>query len=446
MNTENHISRSKKSSSSLSASNLLIEIRSAFSKIVDLRTNRKTISLSDALMSGLAMFSMKCKSLLQFDGKRKEVVIRHNLKTMYGIEQAPSDTQMRSILDECDFRHLDSCFAAVHKVANQAGVFDKYKFIDGYLLISIDGTGHYSSCSIGCPQCCVKKHRDGTVEYYHQLLAAVVVHPSHKVVIPLMPEPIMKEDGDNKNDCERNAAKRLINNIKKNYKHLKPIIIEDSLSANGPHINLLKSLGFRYIIGVKEGDHSYLFDLIHKKICQGQMNEFEDVSDEGILHGFRFINGVQLNASHPDLFVNFLEYWQIIGNKQTTFTWITDINLTKDTVPLVMQGGRARWKVENETFNTLKNQGYNLEHSYGHGEMNLGSVFGCLMMLAFLIDQLQAWGCELFRSARQSRYTLISLWTRMMELFATYLITSWDVLWKAIANGHLAANLEIDTS
>jgi len=91
--------------------------------------------------------------------------------------------------------------------------------------------------------------------------------------------------------------------ISEQYKHLKPMIIEDGLSSNGPHIKLLKSLGFSYILGVKEGDHSYLFDLIQKKMCQRETVEFEEVDDAGILHGFRFINGVQLNESHPDLFV-----------------------------------------------------------------------------------------------------------------------------------------------
>jgi hypothetical protein len=124
------------------------------------------------------------------------------------------------------------------------------------------------------------------------------------------------------------------------------------------------------------------------------------------------------------LLVNFLEYWQIKKGKEVIFSWITDIELTKETVFKVMQGGRARWKIENETFNTLKNQGYNLEHNYGHGEKNLSSVFGCLTFMAFLIDQLQAWGCELFKSARQSRRTLISLWHRMIELFTSYLIPS----------------------
>lgn len=433
-------------SEDLSASNLLKQARSSFDGIVDQRTNRKSIPLSDALMSGLAMFSMKCPSLLQFDEKRKNEVIRHNLMTMYGIQTTPSDTQMRSILDEIDFRQLSSSFCALHQSAVQAGVMEQYHFMNGHVLVSIDGTGHFSSGATSCPQCCVKKHRDGREEYYHQLLCATVVHPDYPVVIPLMPEPIMKEDGDNKNDCERNASKRLLKHLSEQYKHLKPIIIEDSLSANGPHLKLLKSLGMSYIIGVKEGDHSHLFDLIQKKMCQGEAIEFEKIDDAGIIHGFRFINGVRLNKSHPDLLVNFLEYWQIKKGKEVIFSWITDIELTKETVFKVMQGGRARWKIENETFNTLKNQGYNLEHNYGHGEKNLSSVFGCLTFMAFLIDQLQAWGCELFKSARQSRRTLISLWHRMIELFTSYLIPSWEVLWKAIANGYSAGTLEIDSS
>ncbi|NMQ07122.1 hypothetical protein E4Q08_18700 [Candidatus Accumulibacter phosphatis] len=118
-------------------------------------------------------------------------------------------------------------------------------------------------------------------------------------------------------------------------------------------------------------------------MCQGEAIEFEKIDDAGIIHGFRFINGVPLNKSHPDLLVNFLEYWQINKGKEVIFSWITDIELTKETVCKVMQGGRARWKIENETFNTLKNQGYNLEHNYGHGEKNLSSVFGCLTFMAF---------------------------------------------------------------
>jgi hypothetical protein len=68
------------------------------------------------------------------------------------------------------------------------------------------------------------------------------------------------------------------------------------------------------------------------------------------------------------------------------------------------RAGWTRWKIENETFNTLKNQGYNLEHNYGHGNKNLCSVFGILMMLAFLVDQIQQACCKLFQAALIKKY------------------------------------------
>lgn len=432
--------------SSLSAPSLLLGVRVVFEKLRDHRNGRQRISLADALMSALAVFSLKCSSLLQFDEKRREAVIQHNLKTLYGVQEVPCDTQMRSILDPINPSHIESAFLSLHRIAAREGVFKSYEYINGRVLVPIDGTGQFSSNTIGCPHCCVKKRKNGTEEYYHQLLGAVVVHPDYKVVIPLAPEPITKEDGQTKNDCERNAAKRLLKRIKEKYSHIKPIIVEDGLSSNGPHIELLNSLGFSYIIGAKPGDHKALFDLVNEKMKRGEVEEFETTDQAGVIHGYRFVNKIPLNASHPNLLVNVLEYWEVDGNKIQNFSWVTDIDLTVNTVEKVMRGGRARWKVENETFNTLKNQGYYLEHNYGHGQQYLSSVFGYLMFLAFLIDQLQAWGCGLFQQARKARRTLISLWGKMRELFTTYLIASWDTLWRAIIHGHIPAQLEVDTS
>ena len=80
-------------------------------------------------------------------------------------------------------------------------------------------------------------------------------------------------------------------------------------------------------------------------------------------------------APNPDELVNVLEYWEIHPDgKVQHFSWITDFFLIPENVWDIMRGGRARWKIENETFNTLKNQGYHLEHNYGHGEQNLSVV------------------------------------------------------------------------
>jgi len=68
--------------------------------------------------------------------------------------------------------------------------------------------------------------------YYHQMLGAALIHPDRREVIPLMPEPIVKHDGTEKNDCERNAAKRFIAKLRQDHPHLKFIVTEDGLSSN----------------------------------------------------------------------------------------------------------------------------------------------------------------------------------------------------------------------
>jgi hypothetical protein len=93
------------------------------------------------------------------------------------------------------------------------------------------------------------KTSQGRESYYHQLLGAVLVHPALETVLPLAAEPITREARARKNDCERNAAKRLLRQLRQAYPSLKILVVEDSLSANGPHLELLKELNLRYLMG-----------------------------------------------------------------------------------------------------------------------------------------------------------------------------------------------------
>jgi len=269
--------------------------------------------------------------------------------------------------------------------------------------------------------------------YYHQMLAAVIVHPDQKQVIPLAPEPILKQDGATKNDCERSAAKRLLENIRREHPHLPLIVVEDSLASNGPHIKELQKHNMSYILGVKPGDHTFLFDWIKDL----EMERYEVIDlEEGITHVYSFANEVPLNDTHFDLKVNFLEYWETDkkGNVQH-FSWVTDFKLTQENVKLIMKGGRARWHIENNTFNTLKNQGYNFEHNFGHGYKNLCTVMALLMMLAFLIDQAQELCCMVFKKARKLTGRYSTLWEIMRTLFVFYNLESWDDLFLKIIEG-----------
>lgn len=389
-------------------------------------------SWKDCIMSGLAIFGLKLPSLLQFDKlTSSNSWVRRALKTLYGVDKAPSDTTLRERLDTIQPSQLRRGFKQIFANLQRGKALEAFRYLNGHYIISIDGTGQYYSKNIHCDNCCEKNHRDGTKGYYHQMLGAVLVHPDQKIVIPLAPEPIVKGDGDNKNDCERNAAKRLLTDLRREHPHLKILIVEDGLASNFPHLSLLDSLKMNYIIGVKPGDHEYLFEhiqastpLIHTQI---------DV--KGTIHEFRCHLDVPLNKAHAEYRVNVLEYCETKkSGKQQRFSWVTKIEISDKNAYEVMRAGRSRWRIENETFNTLKNQGYNFEHNYGHGYKNLCSVMTMLMMLAFLIDQVQSLCCKVYQQARQHVGPLYALFEKVRVLADYGSWDSWEQLYRFIGD------------
>ena len=421
----------------LNADALFASLKRIFNKIPDHRTGDVKVSLSDALMSGFAMFSLKDPSLLAFDERRKKE--NDNLCSIYGVNEIPSDTRMREILDEVLSEHMFSAYKVIFRALQRGKALEPLVFMEGYYLVSVDGTGNYSSGKISSESCLEKKtKKTGKVTYYRQLLAGAIVHPDFKEVIPLAPEMIIKQDGQDKNDCERNAAKRFFKQLRKDHPHLPIIITEDALSSNAPHIRDLEKHNLRYILSVKPGDHAFLFDYVNKASQNREIMEYEyrDKSNPEITHRFRFLNKVPLNESNQDCLVNFLEYWEITEKETKHFSWVTDFIITEENVYKIMRGGRARWKIENETFNTLKNQGYNFEHNYGLGEKHLSTIFPMLMMLAFLVDQTQQLCCSLFRSVWKKCKSKRALWENMRSLFKNFKLDSMQMLYRALLYGH----------
>jgi len=359
---------------------------------------------------------------------------------------------MRAILDEVPPELLRPAFRDIFRQLQRGKVLEQYVFLDDAYLLSLDGTGYFSSDNVHCDSCLEKKHADGTVSYSHQMLGAVIVHPDRREVIPLCPEPIIKQDGATKNDCERNAAKRLLAKLRKEHPHLSLIVIEDGLSSNGPHIEELIRYGLHFILGAKEGDHPTLFAEVSRRLEDGDAEfwEFQDPVKRNVRHLFTVVRDVPLNASHPHLRINYLDYKEITRDPTTgaetvrRFTWVTDLPLNRERVWPVMRAGRARWKVENETFNTLKNQGYHFEHNFGHGYQNLSVVFAFLMMLAFLVDQVNQLCDPLFTAAWEKAGSKRALWEHMRALFRDFTIRNMAELYAALAYGHRRPCLEID--
>jgi hypothetical protein len=428
----------------LSADALLGLLRTGFATLPDHRAGKPAIALPDALMSAFALFSLKSPSLLAFDKERTE----GNLQRVYGIVRVPCDTAMRAILDPVEPESLRPLFTHVFRALQRSKVLEEMVFVQGHYLLALDGTGYFSSQQIHCASCLETHHPTGTVTYRHQMLGAVLIHPDRREVIPLMPEPIVKQDGAGKNDGERNAAKRLLVKLRQDHPHLKVIVTEDSLSPNAPHIHVLHAHHLHYMLGIKEGDHGYLFAQVAAAEHAGRVTYYErDDPATGLRHRFRFVSDMPLNEAHTDLRVNFLECWEWDQDTVHHFSWVTDLRVTKGTVYQLMRGGRARWRIENETFNTLKNQGYHFEHNYGHGYQHLSVVFAVLMMLAFLVDQVQQLCCPLFQAVWAKLGSKRRLWEKVRALFYAYALTSMRHLFETLWYGwQKTAPILVDSS
>ncbi len=298
----------------LNADSLFHQIHTECEKIPDLCDSEVEISVADALTSGFAMFSLKDPSLSAFDQRRTDI-----------------------------FRQVQ-----------RGNVLEKLVFLDNCYLLSLDGTQYFSSQKIHCDSCLKKTHANtGEVTYSHQMLGAAIVHPDCRAVIPVCPEPIQKQDGETKNDCERNAAKRFLEQFRRVHPHLGVIVTEDGLSSNAPHIRELVRHNMHFILGAKSGDHEWLFQQVDVAAQAGTTMEFCVQKDE-VTHRFRCLNEVALNESNQDVIVNFLEYWEIRADGTSQhFSWVTDITITRENAFQLMRGGRARWKIKGITSNII---------------------------------------------------------------------------------------------
>ena len=290
------------------------------------------------------------------------------------------------------------CFADGSK-NKQAGYIncckqlDQFKLYDGLTVFSIDGTGYHSSESTSCKQCLTKNkdNPDKATIYQHSALQAAFMHPDIKQVIPVMAEPISNSDGSKKQDCETNAAKRLIPQLRKQFPKMGLIITGDDLFSRQPMIECVLDKNFHFFFVAKPTSHVYMMDWL---AAYDQLHEYREINKRGDTILYQWMNDIPLHGKKDEIHVNYF-CKKVLTTDPTgkeiirkTESWVTDLEVNRDNVALFVKGAKSRWKIENECFNTLKNQRYHLEHNYGHGEKHLAFNFYLLTMLAFLFHQI----------------------------------------------------------
>ena len=416
----------------LSFSALRNVLSDQFNQIADARQSGKVrFELHDCLMSGFAMMLFQDPSLCDFQRRLCEVYQKSNLHSIFAVSDIPKDSQMRDLLDEVTPGDLEPAFATLLKSLQRGKHLEPYRVLGNRYLVPIDGSEYFSSQHIHCPGCLTQK-KNSRVRYHHNIVQAVIVHPDMKQVLPLAPEEITNRDGTEKQDCEINAAKRLLVKLRKAHPKLPFIIGGDGLFSKQPFINACKQQGMSFILVAKPADHKVLFEYVEEIAAMGEADTLELVDIKKRRHRYRWVNQVPINGSEKADDVNFFDYQMIVGDKVTyRNSWVTDISANADNIVELVKAGRCRWKIENETFNTLKNQGYHIEHNFGHGKKHLSMVFFLLNLLAFYVHQILDLTDRFYQRLRYEKFTSRKeFWNQLRCTFRILLFRNWEHMFE----------------
>jgi hypothetical protein len=299
-------------------------------------------------------------------------------------------------------------------------------------LLTIDGSEYFNSEKVHCPLCMSRRKSSGSSEWYHQFVQPAVVHPDLRQVLPLAPEFVRMQDGQEKNDVELVAGRRLIERIRADHPQLPVIIVADSLYANTPTIEQMGRRRFSFLLVVKPGAQRSLFSDIEGLRRGKMLDRKRRVENRGKSRERRYVyewtNSVALTASPKSPTVNYMQLsiYNPAGKRTFTGSWVTDIEITEENVEHLVRGARARWKIENEGFNTLKNQGYHLEHNFGHGTKYLSEAFFILNLLAFFVHQILELVDQWYQRARARFSARVEFWGAIRATFRMFLFASWD--------------------
>lgn len=399
-------------------------------RIKDHRSGTVRYSLHDCLMSALAMMFFQDPSLLAFQRRLEEASNLNNLKSLFKVESIPGDTQLRDNLDRIESDPLEAVFSDFFRDLQRGKHLEGYQVLDGRYLIVLDGSEYFSSDKIHCPGCLFATSANGQVRYHHQILQAALVHPGMRQVMPMAPEPIRNFDGTEKQDCEINAAKRALEKIRAAHPKLKIIIGGDGLYSKQPFIDALKAVRMSFVLVAKPTDHKALFEWVDEIRRMGETRVLERTDRKGCRHRYEWVNQVPLNGQPKADNVHFLEYTMIRKDGKATYhnAWVTDVEVTNANAEELAKCGRARWKIENEGFNTLKNHGYHLEHNFGHGHQNLSYNFFLLNLLAFFMHQIGELADPLYQQCRAKFSSRVEYWNQLRCTIRIIFVTSWESL------------------
>lgn len=414
----------------LSFEGLMDLLKRVLQELPDRRTgNNCRYSMRDAALGAFAVFFTQSASFLAFQKGLAKAKGQSNAQTLFGMEAIPCDNHIRTLLDEVPPAQLFAVFPAVEAGLHADGRLEALRGVNDQLLIALDGVEYFSSQKISCAHCTHRTQRNGTTTYSHQMITPVIVAPGQDKVIPLIPEFITPQDGQDKQDCETAAAKRWLAQHGAHYRQLRATVLGDDLYSRQPLCEAILAAGFHFILVCKPDSHPTLYDwlaglsvptrVVRRWTGRGHLTDT-----------YRYVNDLPVRDGDDALLVNWCELTTTRDDGTAVYhnSFITDWRLNAANVKAIVRAGRTRWKVENENNNVLKTKGYHFEHNYGHGKHYLAAVLATLILLAFLFHTVLEWVDQRYQLLRQHLPSRQTFFDDLRALTRYLCFASWTAL------------------
>ena len=414
---------------------LLETLRAKCACLPDKRTGKNArYSLLDIGMAAFSVFFMQDESFLQHQLHLEEENSSSNCQTLFGMSGIPTDNHIRNMLDGALPNHFDAVFAKTLRTIDEKDALAPFRRLGGRTLIALDGTEYFNSYEIHCDNCSHRARNNGKTEYFHTFLGATLVAPGHQKVIPLPPEFIVPQDGHEKQDSETAAAKRWLHKHGSNYVRYKPVYLGDDLFAKQPMCEAIHAAGGNFIFTCKPDSHKTIYEYLKGATFFEHHEEIMKPGQGKVVHRYRWVCDIPLRSTDDSINVHWFEVEIFDADGKRTYhnSFITDIDIHKGNIVELTACGRARWKIENEKFNVLKNNGYNLEHNFGHGKKTLASMLVVFNLIAFAFHTACDLTEQAWQAAREALKTQKRFFQRLWNAALFFVFSTWDECMQAV--------------
>lgn len=417
-------------------SRLIRTLRETCARLPDKRTgNNARYTMADIGMAAYSVFFMQSPSFLAHQRQLQEGPGhgRSNCETLFEMMGIPCDNHIRAMLDPVEPKLFFPVFDTAFEAMDECGGLDAFRQLGGHVLIALDGTEYFRSNDIRCGNCSRRARSGGKTEYFHTFLSATMVAPGHNRVVSLPPEFISPQDGSEKQDCESRAARRWLAGHGRHYAKLNPVYLGDDLFSRQPICEAVQAAGGHFLFVCKPASHKTLQEWLDGVDLPKRVVPIKR-GKKRFTYTYRWIEAVPLRDGDDAMTVNWLEIAIADAAGEVTYrnSFVTDLPVNADNVVEIAAAGRARWKIENGSFNVLKTKGYNLEHNFGHGKDNLAAVLVTLNLLAFLFHTVAEFAEDRWRKALAIAGTRVAFFSKLRDITAFVLFPSWQVLFDTL--------------